>query len=189
MTSPRWCHCIIDLSTPATLERDFYAWLNGNKSNSRAPCCIFASSSTTTTHYLQGTYNTCYFQIRTENEEPNPCSVSSTSTHSNATSEASSEPKKKPRTRRKLTNPNDKGKGTNLYGRPYCPGRPLCMDERYRIIQLFQAGMKVNAISKQLCISHGCVSKIITRYRETGLLVPSSHSQYRRKRRTKTESN
>uniref|UniRef100_A0A915DUD9 Uncharacterized protein n=1 Tax=Ditylenchus dipsaci TaxID=166011 RepID=A0A915DUD9_9BILA len=22
------CRCIIDLSTPATLERDFYAWLN-----------------------------------------------------------------------------------------------------------------------------------------------------------------
>lgn len=24
------CHCVIDLSTPATLERDFYAWLNVN---------------------------------------------------------------------------------------------------------------------------------------------------------------
>lgn len=22
------CQCVIDLSTPATLERDFYAWLN-----------------------------------------------------------------------------------------------------------------------------------------------------------------
>ena len=61
------------------------------------------------------------------------------------------------------------GRGTNLYGRPYCPGRPLCMEERHRIITLFQAGMKVNAISKELCISHGCVSKIITRYRETGV--------------------
>lgn len=27
-SSSRWCHCVIDLSTPATLERDFYAWLN-----------------------------------------------------------------------------------------------------------------------------------------------------------------
>lgn len=27
------CHCIIDLSTPATLERDFYAWLNVNVFN------------------------------------------------------------------------------------------------------------------------------------------------------------
>lgn len=54
-------------------------------------------------------------------------------------------------------------RGTNLYGRPYCPGRPLSMDERAQIINLFHAGMKVNAISKRLCISHGCVSKIITR--------------------------
>lgn len=114
--------------------------------------------------------------------------MSSTSTNSIGTTDISLISKqKKTRTRRKLTNTNDKGRGTNLYGRPYCPGRPLCMEERYRIIQLFQAGMKVNAISKQLCISHGCVSKIITRYRETGLLVPSSHSQYRRKRRVKTE--
>ncbi|KAE9555638.1 hypothetical protein FO519_001109 [Halicephalobus sp. NKZ332] len=183
--SNRWCHCIIDLSTPATLERDFYAWLNGDKSvlQQGAPCCVFASSST---QYPQNPYNSFYVQLKTEIDENNPCSVSSASTNSNST-ESSTGSKKKPRTRRKLTNSLDKGRGTNLYGRPYCPGRPLCMDERYRIIQLFQAGMKVNAISKQLCISHGCVSKIITRYRETGLLVPSSHSQYRRKRRVKTE--
>ncbi|VDO85514.1 unnamed protein product [Heligmosomoides polygyrus] len=54
--------------------------------------------------------------------------------------------------------------GTNLYGRPYCPGRPLSMAERRRIIDLHMSGMKVNAISKSLCISHGCVSKIISRY-------------------------
>ncbi|VDM52474.1 unnamed protein product [Angiostrongylus costaricensis] len=53
--------------------------------------------------------------------------------------------------------------GTNLYGRPYCPGRPLSMVERRRIIDLHMSGMKVNAISKALCISHGCVSKIISR--------------------------
>uniref|UniRef100_A0A8R1EJC7 Paired domain-containing protein n=1 Tax=Caenorhabditis japonica TaxID=281687 RepID=A0A8R1EJC7_CAEJA len=53
---------------------------------------------------------------------------------------------------------------TNLYGRPYCPGRPLSMEERTRIIQLHSNGMKVNAISKSLCISHGCVSKIISRW-------------------------
>uniref|UniRef100_A0A1I7W7P5 Paired domain-containing protein n=1 Tax=Heterorhabditis bacteriophora TaxID=37862 RepID=A0A1I7W7P5_HETBA len=55
-------------------------------------------------------------------------------------------------------------KGTNLYGRPYCPGRPLSMEERTRIIELHMSGMKVNAISKALCISHGCVSKIISRH-------------------------
>uniref|UniRef100_A0A0N4W5K9 Paired domain-containing protein n=1 Tax=Haemonchus placei TaxID=6290 RepID=A0A0N4W5K9_HAEPC len=35
---------------------------------------------------------------------------------------------------------------------------------RRQIIDLHMSGMKVNAISKALCISHGCVSKIISRY-------------------------
>ncbi|WKY03274.1 hypothetical protein Q1695_004763 [Nippostrongylus brasiliensis] len=79
-------------------------------------------------------------------------------------------------------------KGTNLYGRPYCPGRPLSMAERQRIIDLHMSGMKVNAISKALCISHGCVSKIISRYRQTGILSPASSPEQRRTRRKKNES-
>ncbi|EYB83985.1 hypothetical protein Y032_0325g2552 [Ancylostoma ceylanicum] len=79
-------------------------------------------------------------------------------------------------------------KGTNLYGRPYCPGRPLSMAERRRIIELHMSGMKVNAISKTLCISHGCVSKIISRYRQTGILSPASSPEQRRTRRKKNES-
>ncbi|KAK6752582.1 hypothetical protein RB195_003788 [Necator americanus] len=79
-------------------------------------------------------------------------------------------------------------KGTNLYGRPYCPGRPLSMAERRRIIELHMSGMKVNAISKTLCISHGCVSKIISRYRQTGILSPASSPEQRRSRRKKNES-
>lgn len=55
------------------------------------------------------------------------------------------------------------GMGTNLYGRFYCPGRPLDMGVREEIIRLFQQNMKVNQISKILKISHGCVSKIIKR--------------------------
>uniref|UniRef100_A0A914ZTC5 Paired domain-containing protein n=1 Tax=Parascaris univalens TaxID=6257 RepID=A0A914ZTC5_PARUN len=81
-----------------------------------------------------------------------------------------------------------KGTGTNLYGRPYCPGRPLSMEDRGQIIELHMSGMKVNAISKQLCISHGCVSKIISRYRETGMLSPASSPEQRRPRRTKKNS-
>ncbi|CAD6191950.1 unnamed protein product [Caenorhabditis auriculariae] len=79
-------------------------------------------------------------------------------------------------------------KGTNLYGRPYCPGRPLSMEERTRIIELHTSGMKVNAISKSLCISHGCVSKIISRYRQTGILSPASSPEQRRTRRKKPDS-
>ncbi|GMS93472.1 hypothetical protein PENTCL1PPCAC_15647, partial [Pristionchus entomophagus] len=80
-----------------------------------------------------------------------------------------------------------KKKGTNLYGRPYCPGRPLSMKERLQIIEYHSSGMKVNAISKNLCISHGCVSKIITRYRLTGVLTPVSSPEHRKQRRRKTD--
>ncbi|GMR46154.1 hypothetical protein PMAYCL1PPCAC_16349, partial [Pristionchus mayeri] len=80
-----------------------------------------------------------------------------------------------------------KKKGTNLYGRPYCPGRPLSMKERLQIIEYHSSGMKVNAISKSLCISHGCVSKIITRYRLTGVLTPVSSPEHRKQRRRKSE--
>ncbi|CAL2041177.1 unnamed protein product [Caenorhabditis brenneri] len=77
-------------------------------------------------------------------------------------------------------------KGTNLYGRPYCPGRPLSMEERTRIIQLHNDGMKVNAISKSLCISHGCVSKIISRFRATGVLLPACSPEQRKSRKRKS---
>ncbi|EGT48085.1 hypothetical protein CAEBREN_26172 [Caenorhabditis brenneri] len=76
--------------------------------------------------------------------------------------------------------------GTNLYGRPYCPGRPLSMEERTRIIQLHNDGMKVNAISKSLCISHGCVSKIISRFRATGVLLPACSPEQRKSRKRKS---
>uniref|UniRef100_A0A0M3K4M1 Paired domain-containing protein n=1 Tax=Anisakis simplex TaxID=6269 RepID=A0A0M3K4M1_ANISI len=64
--------------------------------------------------------------------------------------------------RKRFGSRSNKGTGTNLYGRPYCPGRPLSMEDRGRIIELHKNGKKVNAISKELCISHGCVSKIIS---------------------------
>ncbi|KHN76307.1 Protein gooseberry [Toxocara canis] len=98
--------------------------------------------------------------------------------------EATRKPSNKKRSGARCT----KGTGTNLYGRPYCPGRPLSMEDRGQIIELHMGGMKVNAISKQLCISHGCVSKIISRYRETGMLSPASSPEQRRPRRTKKNS-
>ncbi|MFH4975054.1 hypothetical protein AB6A40_001763 [Gnathostoma spinigerum] len=92
------------------------------------------------------------------------------------------------RSQKKRESRCNKGTGTNLYGRPYCPGRPLSMTDREQIIDLHMSGVKVNAISKQLCISHGCVSKIISRYRETGVLSPAMSPDQRRSRRTKITS-
>ncbi|KAI6220043.1 Protein gooseberry [Aphelenchoides fujianensis] len=93
-----------------------------------------------------------------------------------AADSAEGDPKARQRRRRNGGGTREpSGRGTNLYGRPYCPGRPLSMDERYQIIQLFHAGMKVNAISKQL-------------FRETGLLIPSSHAECRRRKRLQIEA-
>ncbi|KAI6206922.1 Paired domain-containing protein [Aphelenchoides besseyi] len=158
------CGCLIDISTPATLQRDFYAWLQGDF------CSSSASSASSTSPRNPPT---CYAALVVES---NPF--------------VANESKTRQRRRRNGagTSRAASGRGTNLYGRPYCPGRPLSMDERYQIIQLFHAGMKVNAISKQLCISHGCVSKIITRFRETGLLIPSSHAECRRRKRMQLEA-
>ncbi|KAF7635390.1 Paired domain-containing protein [Meloidogyne graminicola] len=236
------CRCLIDISSPEALKRDFYAWLNGIElDNDISRPCLFATSN----NYLSSSSTT----ISIIEEIPAffapldyPVSVSSFcySSSSSAASSSSISPgnstnfcnnsivscsnqigifnqilannhyqeqqsttiSKRIRSNQK-NNYNNKeecvggsikvrrkrnvdkasGRGTNLYGRSYCPGRPLSMEERAKIIQLFHGGMKVNAISKQLCISHGCVSKIITRFRETGNLMPSSHAECRRRKR------
>ncbi|KAI6181060.1 Paired domain-containing protein [Aphelenchoides besseyi] len=181
------CGCLIDISTPATLQRDFYAWLQGDF------CSSSASSASSTSPRNPPT---CYASCIAEDELTAPFFFSTQPSTSAIPVVVESNPfvanESKTRQRRRRngagTSRAASGRGTNLYGRPYCPGRPLSMDERYQIIQLFHAGMKVNAISKQLCISHGCVSKIITRFRETGLLIPSSHAECRRRKRMQMEA-
>uniref|UniRef100_A0A8L8K265 Paired domain-containing protein n=1 Tax=Heligmosomoides polygyrus TaxID=6339 RepID=A0A8L8K265_HELPZ len=54
--------------------------------------------------------------------------------------------------------------GRNQLGRTYSPGLPLSMCEREEIVKLFQAGWKICDISKRLCVTHSCVSKILNRY-------------------------
>ncbi|KAI1733032.1 Paired box domain-containing protein [Ditylenchus destructor] len=191
----RQCHCVIDLSTPTSLERDFYAWLNGMETHGcrNSSCCLLAGSSTLLPHEMNVGIigSTGAHHITTSPSSSGMDSNSSASSISPTTSSdgscmmgllsSANEMYGKSRMRRKRN--ITKGRGTNLYGRPYCPGRPLNLELRSSIISLFHSGMKVNAISKQLAISHGCVSKIITRFRETGLLMPSSHSECRRRRR------
>ncbi|KJH42770.1 paired box' domain protein [Dictyocaulus viviparus] len=62
----------------------------------------------------------------------------------------------------------------NRYGRPYISGRPLLTCDRQKIVQLYETGMKKIHIAKQLGITHSCVSKILKKYQDTGVVESKS---------------
>ncbi|KAI3378015.1 hypothetical protein SNEBB_009382 [Seison nebaliae] len=62
----------------------------------------------------------------------------------------------------------------NQLGGLFVNGRPLPNTIRVQIIKLAQLGIRPCDISRQLRVSHGCVSKILARYHDTGSVLPGA---------------
>ncbi|XP_056150842.1 paired box protein Pax-1 isoform X2 [Lampris incognitus] len=62
----------------------------------------------------------------------------------------------------------------NQLGGVFVNGRPLPNPIRIRIVELAQLGIRPCDISRQLRVSHGCVSKILARFNETGSILPGA---------------
>ncbi|OQV20075.1 Paired box protein Pax-2-B [Hypsibius exemplaris] len=62
--------------------------------------------------------------------------------------------------------------GVNQLGGLFVNGRPLPDGIRNKIVDLAQQGVRPCDISRQLRVSHGCVSKILGRFYETGSIRP-----------------
>ncbi|CAG5116177.1 unnamed protein product [Candidula unifasciata] len=62
----------------------------------------------------------------------------------------------------------------NQLGGVFVNGRPLPNAIRIRIVELAQLGVRPCDISRKLRVSHGCVSKILARFNETGSILPGA---------------
>ena len=60
----------------------------------------------------------------------------------------------------------------NQLGGVFINGRPLPNQVRLKIIEMAAAGARPCVISRQLRVSHWCVSRILDRYQETGTIRP-----------------
>lgn len=66
------------------------------------------------------------------------------------------------------------GGEVNQLGGYFVNGRPLPTQVRVRIVDMAKMGVRPCDISRRLKVSHGCVSKILARWSETGSFLPGA---------------
>ncbi|VDN52175.1 unnamed protein product [Dracunculus medinensis] len=173
---------VIDISTPETLERDFYAWLNERRKN------IFQGEIKSGYRNMEPLppIDDLAFSIRESfssvddlMSDGGSFSDSPPSSISSDINECRSSTDSELQRHDSITSYPGRSSGTNQLGRTYSPGLPLSMNEREQIVQLYQNGWKICDISKRLCITHSCVSKILNRYRTTGSVKPKDAKEGR----------
>lgn len=62
----------------------------------------------------------------------------------------------------------------NQLGGLFINGRPLPNHIRLKIVEMAAAGVRPCVISRQLRVSHGCVSKILNRYQVRGVIFTTA---------------
>lgn len=60
----------------------------------------------------------------------------------------------------------------NQLGGLYINGKPLPKETRQEIVDLARLGVRPCDISRQLKITHGCISKLLSKYQKTGSVDP-----------------
>ncbi|XP_022701743.1 paired box protein Pax-1-like isoform X2 [Varroa jacobsoni] len=64
--------------------------------------------------------------------------------------------------------------GVNQLGGAFSNGKPLPLHIRVRILEMALLGFRPCDISRRLLVSHGCVSKILSKFAETGSILPGA---------------
>ncbi|XP_053211888.1 paired box protein 1 homolog [Panonychus citri] len=72
------------------------------------------------------------------------------------------------------SSPSTTTNGINQLGGTFSNGKPLPFHIRLRILELAVCGYRPCDISRQLLVSHGCVSKILAKFAETGSIMPGA---------------